>query len=83
MVTTTTSNIGPIGKPFLTRPITNGQSHLLRILFESIRHHVVKSQPGGKGAISHRIGQQYKNLLDITESAAQQGSLSSDSSDES
>lgn len=76
------SNIEPIGQPFLTRPITNGQSHLLRILLENIRNHVVESQRGVKSAVSHRI-EQHKKDSDITESAAQQGSRSSDSSDES
>ncbi|TNN02058.1 hypothetical protein fugu_009545 [Takifugu bimaculatus] len=79
VVTTTTSNLERIKQPpLVTRPITNHHSDLLRILLENIRHHV-NSQPRLTGFIS----QQHKKTSDSSESAAQQGSLSSDSSNES
>lgn len=82
-VTTTTSNLERIRQPpFVTRPIPNQHSDLLRMLLEKIRHHV-KSQPRLTSLISHQIKQQHKKTSDSSESAAQQGSRSSDSSDES
>lgn len=69
--------------PILTRPITNGHSEFLRNFLENIRHHIAKSQTEGKSGISHRIGGQHKQNCESKESAAQQESRSSDSSDES
>lgn len=84
VVTTTTSNLERIRQPpFVTRPITNHQSDLLRILLENLRQHVESQPRPNPNVISHQNKPQHKKTSDSTESAAQQGSLSSDSSDES
>lgn len=84
MASTATLNIEPIRQPsIVTSPITNDQPDLLRLLLENIRRHVDKSGAGQKITISHRIGGRNKENSDSNESVAQNGSVSSDSSDES
>ena len=79
-MTTTSSKLKPIRKPaIVTRPVTNAHPDLLRLLLEKIRH-IDKSQAGPKSGICQQTGGQNTRNSD---SAAQPGLVSSESSDES